>query len=160
MIAGDTRVTQQKKAVIPAEKLELHKKLIATNPKIERKGDLSLDSTFEDLKTILARYARWFAVREGMVRNKRDYHLVLEKPAVIDGRPQKELWFASIIQQKDSVGFYFSPPDVKNKLSPELLAHLDGKSCFHFKTLTPALKKDVEAGLKLGLEAYRKRKWI
>jgi hypothetical protein len=124
------------------------------------KTSLSLDSTFDDLKTILARYAKWFTVREGTVKNKRDYHLILEKPVVIDGRPRKELWFASIIQQKDSVGFYFTPPDVKDKLSPELLAHLDGKSCFHFKALTPALKKDLETGLKLGVEAYRKRNWI
>ena len=120
----------------------------------------SLDPVFDELKAILARHAKLFTVREGAVKNKRDYHLILEKQLVIDGRPRKELWFASIIQQKDSVGFYFTPPDVKDKLSPELLAHLDGKSCFHFKTLTPALKKDVEAALKLGLEAYRKRKWL
>jgi len=120
----------------------------------------SLDPVFDELKAILARHAKLFTVREGAVKNKRDYHLILEKQLVIDGRPRKELWFASIIQQKDSVGFYFTPPDVKDKLSPELLAHLDGKSCFHFKTLTPALKKDVEAALKLGLESYRKRKWL
>ena len=79
---------------------------------------------------------------------------------MVGGRQRNELWFASIIQQKDSVGFYFTAPDVKSKLSPELLKHLDGKSCFHFKTLTPALKKHVEAALKLGLEAYRKKKWL
>jgi len=120
----------------------------------------SLDQVFDELKTIFIRHAKLFTVREGTVKNKRDYHLILEKQMVIDGHPRKELWFASIIQQKDSVGFYFTPPGVKDKLSPELLAHLDGKSCFHFKTLTPALKKDVERALKLGLEAYRKKKWL
>jgi hypothetical protein len=124
-------------------------------PAREAPKSASLDQVFDDLKTILARYARWFTEREGTVKNKRDYHLILQKPMVIDGRKRKELWFASIIQQKDSVGFYFTPPDVKSKLSPELLKHLDGKSCFHFKTLTPALKKHVEAALKVGLEAYR-----
>jgi hypothetical protein len=120
----------------------------------------SLYQVFDELKTILARHSKPFTVREGTVKNKRDYHLILEKQVVIDGRPRKELWFASIIQQKDSVGFYFTPPDVKDKLSPELLSHLDGKSCFHFKALTPALKKDVEAAMKLGLDAYRKKNWI
>jgi hypothetical protein len=120
----------------------------------------SLDQVFDDLKTILGRHARLFTEREGTVKNKRDYHLILQKPVVIDGRERKELWFASIIRQKDSVGFYFTPPDVKSKLSLELLKHLDGKSCFHFKTLTPALKKDVEGALQLGLEAYRKKKWL
>jgi len=121
---------------------------------------ISLDPVFEELKAMLARHSKPFTVREGTVKNKRDYHLILAKQVVIDGRPRKELWFASIIQQKDSVGFYFTPPGVKDKLSPALLAHLDGKSCFHFKSLTPALKKDVEAALKLGLDAYRKQKWL
>jgi len=129
-------------------------------PAREADKSASLDQVFDELKTILSRHAKLFTEREGMVKNKRDYHLILQKPLVIDGRKRDELWFASIIQQKDSVGFYFTPPDVKSKLSPELLQHLDGKSCFHFKTLTPALKKDVEAALKAGLEAYRKKKWL
>jgi len=124
------------------------------------KTSLALDSTFDELKTILARHSKWFTVREDTVKNKRNYHLILEKQVVIDGRPRKELWFASIILQKDSVGFYFTPPGVKDKLSAELLSHLDGKSCFHFKVLTPALKKDVEAAMKLGLESYRRQKWL
>lgn len=127
-----------------------------------RKADqpASVDQVFDELRTVLARHAKLFTEREGMVKNKRDYHLILEKPLMIGGRQRKELWFASIIQQKDSVGFYFTPPDVKSKLSPELLKHLDGKSCFHFKTLTPALKKHVAAALKVGLDAYRKKKWL
>ena len=64
----------------------------------------ALDVVFDEFKTILARYASWFTVREGPVKNKRDYHLILQKPLVIDGRKRDELWFASIIQQKDSVG--------------------------------------------------------
>jgi hypothetical protein len=129
-------------------------------PAREPKQSASLDRVFDELKTILGHHARWFTEREGMVRNKRDYHLTLQKPLVIGGRERKELWFASIIQQKDSVGFYFTPPDVKSKLSPELLRHLDGKSCFHFKTLTPAMKRHVEAALRVGIVAYRKKKWL
>ena len=128
-------------------------------PAAKANTSTSLDQVFDELKAILARHARLFTVRDGLVKNKRDYHLILEKPVVIGGRPRKELWFASIIQQKASVGFYFTP-DVKSKLSPELLKHLDGGSCFHFKTLTPALKKHVEAALKAGVEDYRKKKWL
>lgn len=122
----------------------------------------ALDAVFDELKAILTRYASSFTVREGAVKNKRDYHLILQKPLVIDGRKRDDLWFASIIQQKDSVGFYFTCmyEDVKSKLSPELLKHLDGKCCFHMKALTPGLKKDVDAALKAGLVAYKKRKWL
>lgn len=124
----------------------------------------SLDAVFDDIKALMVPYAPKFTVREGAVRNKRDYHLILEKPLVIDGRERNELWFASIILQKYNVGFYFMPVycDVseKKKLSSELLQHLDGSCCFHFKALTPALKKDIAAALKLGLAGYKKRGWL
>ena len=124
----------------------------------------SLDTVFDDIKAILARHSKPFTVREGAVRNKRDYHLILEKPLVINGRPKKELWFASVIQQKHNVGFYFMLVNDcakdGNPLSPELLSHLDGKGCFHMTSLTPGLKKDIDSALKFGLAAYKKRKWL
>jgi hypothetical protein len=126
--------------------------------------DASLDAVFDDIKALLVPYASKFTVREGAVRNKRDYHLILQKPLIIDGLQRDELWFASIIQQKHNVGFYFKPAycdtDGKNKLSLGLLEHLDGKSCFHFTTLTPALRKDIAAALKLGLAGYKKGGWF
>ena len=124
----------------------------------------ALDNVFDELKAILARYAPSFTVREGAVKNKRDYHLIIQKPLVINGRKKDELWFASVILQKGAVGFYLSAmyccDDLKARLSPDLLKHLDGKTCFHMKTLTPALKKDIDAALKLGLDAYKQRKWL
>lgn len=125
---------------------------------------INLDAVFDELKAILNRYASSFTVREGAVKNKRDYHLIIEKPQVIDGRKKDELWFASVIQQKHNVGFYFMPiyccRQDEKKLSPALMKHLDGKCCFHMKSLTPELKRDVDAALKLGLAAYKKRKWL
>jgi len=123
-----------------------------------------LDLVFDDLKSILSRHANSFTVREGYVKNKRDYHLILQKPLVIDGRKKDELWFASVIQQKHNIGFYFMPiygcKEVRSQLSPALLQHLDGKSCFHLTSLTPALKKDIDAALQIGLAAYKKQKWL
>lgn len=123
---------------------------------------VSLDAVFDELRTILSKYARAFRVREGAVRGKRDYHLIIVKPLTVDGREKKELWFASVIQQKHNVGFYYMPlhgcAGVRDKLSPDLLQHVDGKSCFHFRTLTPKLKKDVDVAIKIGLAAYKKEK--
>ena len=125
---------------------------------------VELDSVFDELKALLARYAPSFTVREGAVKNKRDYHLKIQRPLVIDGKKKDDLWFASVIQQKDSVGFYLTAlygcDEVKAKLSPALLKQLDGKTCFHMKALTPELKKDVDAALKVALAAYKKRKWL
>src|SRR5262249_24648909 len=124
----------------------------------------SLDAVFDELKAILVSYAAGLEERTGGVRNKRDCQLYTRKPVVVDGHKRDEMYFAGLIQQKDSVGFYFFPvyscDDVKAKLPPELLEYLDGKACFHFRRLTPDLKKDIQAALKIGLKAYRERKWI
>ena len=123
-----------------------------------------LDAIFDDIKAILAKYAKSFTVREGAVKNKRDYHLIVQQPLVIDGRKKDELWFASVIQQKHNVGFYFMPlyccGKDGTKLSSELMKHLDGKCCFHMTSLTPGLRKDIDDALKVGLAAYRNRKWL
>src|SRR5208337_5349945 len=76
-------------------------------PTCEADKSASLDQVFDELKAILSRHAKLFTEREGTVKNKRDYHLILvpQKPAVVAGRQRNELWFASIIQQKNSVGF-------------------------------------------------------
>jgi hypothetical protein len=126
-------------------------------------NSFALDAVFDDLKAILVRYAPSFTVREGYVRDKRDYHLIIKKPQVINGRQRDETWFASVIQQRNNVGLYLTACSGANllaQLSPELLKHLDGKSCFHMKTLTPGLKKDVDAALKLGIAAYKKQGWL
>lgn len=118
----------------------------------------TLDSVFDKLRVVLGRHAKPFTEHSGMVKNKRDYHLISRKPVVINGRKRKELYFASIIQQKNSVGFYFNRAYCEN--APELLEHLDGKGCFHLKALTPGLEKEIDAALKVGLRTCRERKWI
>ena len=124
----------------------------------------SLASVFDELKTILASHAAGLTERTGTVRNKRDYQLYSAMPVTVLGRKRDAMYFAGLIQQKDSIGFYFFPvyccEEVKARLAPELLKYLDGKACFHFKRLTPEMKKDVQAALKIGLKAYRERKWI
>jgi hypothetical protein len=122
-----------------------------------------LDAVFDDLKAILAKYAKSFAVREGAVKNKRDYHPIVEKPLVIDGRKKDELWFASVIQQKHSVAFYFMPLYCCKdgaKPSSELMGHFDGKCRFHVTSLTPGQTRSINDALKVGLAAYKKRKWL
>jgi len=49
---------------------------------------------------------------------------------------------------------------VKRKLSPALLKLLQGKTCFHVKAMNEELKKDIEAALVLGIQAYRERGWL
>jgi len=55
-------------------------------PAREANKSAALDQVFDELKTILGRHAKLFTEREGVVKNKRDYHLILQKPLVIGGR--------------------------------------------------------------------------
>lgn len=134
-----------------------------TAAKSAKEKSIELEAIFGEMKAILQRHAKVFTERSDTVKNKNNYHLIVVKPQVIAGHKRDELWFASIIQQKDSVGFYFtlvSRDEVRAQLSSALLEHRDGGACFHFKTLTPQLKKDVQAALKIGVEVYRKQGWL
>jgi len=122
----------------------------------------SLEALFDELMAILSAHAAGLAERRGGVKDKRDYQLYNEKPVVVDGRKKDEMYFAGLIQQKDSVGFYFFPvyscDDVKAKLPPELLKHLDGKACFHFKQLTPGAEEECAGGAEDWAEGVSRQK--
>ena len=86
------------------------------------------------------------------------------KPVVIDGRKRKEVFFASLVIQKDYVGFYFMPiyaeTDLKTVFKPELLRLLKGKSCFHIKKLDDELLRQIKAAVKIGHALYQERGWV
>ena len=72
------------------------------------------------------------------MKDKDDYLVSSPKEAIRHGRKYPETYFAGVIAQKGYVGFYFMPvqADEQSRIfSPELLALLKGKSCFHFKRL-------------------------
>jgi hypothetical protein len=73
-------------------------------------------------------------------------------------------FFASVIEQKDYVGFYCMPiymnPKLKSKAVPRLLKMLKGKCCFHLKIVDSELLGDVKALLDLGLEHFTKSGWL
>ena len=106
-----------------------------------REGAKDLTAVFDEVQGMMAEYVPPFKAGGGQIRAKRDYHLVVPKPVVISanaygGKPYSAA-MASLILQKDFVGFYYMPvymePGVKKKLAPELVKLLKGKSCFHVK---------------------------
>ena len=56
---------------------------------------------------------------------------------------KKQLFFASAVTRKNYVSFYLMPvymyPDLLQDISPGLKKRMQGKSCFNFKKLEPAL---------------------
>jgi hypothetical protein len=120
-----------------------------------------LKRTFKKLKKILEQY-------EGSLKLKFDlkekYELWTDKEVNIAGKNKKELFFAGLTIQKNYVSFYFMPiyvePELKEKLEPELLKLLKGKSCFHIKSIDQELENKINDTLQKGYKLYQKNDFI
>jgi len=116
---------------------------------------------FNKLKKELKRY-------ENPLKSKLDldsrYDLWSFNDLEIAGRRRKEVFFASVVIQRNYVGFYYMPvyTDVtlKDVFQPDLLKLLKGKSCFHIKTLDPDLLAQIKRALKIGYDLYKSRGWV
>lgn len=92
------------------------------------------------------------------------FDLVSIKKVEIEGRKRSQVYFASIIQRKEYVGFYFMPvysaPEMKAFFQPELLGRLKGKSCFHIKSLDEQLLGQIREACEKGFHLYQNRGWV
>ena len=126
----------------------------------------SLNALFDTLHKMLSRHAPPFKLKTGMVRNKRDLHLVAPKPVAIPGayggKPVDKA-MASIIEQKGYVGFYFTTingdPALKKKLSA-LMKTSKGKSCFHLTQSDDGMLREIEIALQAGTNFFRTKGWL
>jgi hypothetical protein len=108
---------------------------------------------FEQLKQILAPYAPGLTV-------------TADTPAAysLDGpyseKWKKPLFFGSAQIKKNYVSFYLMPvymnPELQKGISPELKKHMQGKSCFNFKKVEPALFEELAALTRAGFEGFLK----
>jgi hypothetical protein len=121
----------------------------------------SLNALFDTLHKMLSRHAPPFKLKTGMVRDKRDLHLVSPKPVAIPGayggKPVDKA-MASIIEQKGYVGFYFTTanadPALRKKL-PLLVKTLKGKTCFHLTKSDDGMLQEIESALQAGTRFFR-----
>lgn len=93
------------------------------------------------------------------------FTLTLDTPTgiSIDGpyseKWKKEVFFAAAQIKKNYVSFYLMPvymhPDLLDNISPELKKHMQGKSCFNFKKMEPALFDELAELTRVGFERFR-----
>lgn len=74
--------------------------------------------------------------------------------------PNKQpLFFAGVQPRKNYVSFYLMPvyvfPDLLSGISADLRKRMQGKSCFNFKKLDPALFAELAALTRAGFERYQ-----
>ena len=72
----------------------------------------------------------------------------------------REIYLGGVRIQKNYVSFYLMPvyifPDLLIGVSPQLLKHMQGKSCFNFKAIDESLFSELSALAQEGIEQFRK----
>jgi hypothetical protein len=107
---------------------------------------------FEQLKNILRPYASELTVRTDTPNT---YYL----DGPYSEKWKKELFFGSAQIKKNYVSFYLMPvymyPELLKDISPELKKHMQGKSCFNFKKVEPALFDELAVLTRKGADKFR-----
>jgi hypothetical protein len=107
----------------------------------------SFPMVFHHLQAILQPYASKLSVT---VDNDEAYSL----DGPFSEKWKKNLFFGSVQIKKNYVSFYLMPvymfPELLEGISPELKKHMQGKSCFNFKKVEPALFEQLAVLTKEG----------
>lgn len=119
-------------------------------------GQPDLVSVFDQIKKLISKYSK--GNYKVIADKPGHFELYYGKEVEIAGRKYPEVAFASLLVQKGYVGFYFFPvyidASIKNKIKPELLKTLKGKTCFHIKKNDPVLLKQIGEALEAGNKYY------
>jgi hypothetical protein len=71
----------------------------------------------------------------------------------------KALFFAAVRRGKSYVSFHLMPvyaqPDLLEGMSPALRKHMQGKSCFNFKTVDEGLFKELDDLTEAGFARFK-----
>jgi hypothetical protein len=114
-------------------------------------------ATFATLKSVLAKYAPKLTV---VTDKPGEYYL----DAGYSEKWKKPICFGAVQTGKNYVSLYlmavYGCPALLDGSSDELRKRMQGKSCFNFKTVTPAQLKELKALTKRCFEAYKKQGWL
>jgi len=116
-----------------------------------------LDSVFVALRKVMAPYAAT------LVATRDDAHeLYVDTPHI--QKNKKPLFFGAVQVKKAYVSFHLMPvyvqPGLLDDVSPELKARMQGKSCFNFAAVEPALFTELAALTKAGFASYQQQGFI
>lgn len=112
---------------------------------------------FAELRKVLALYAATLDV----VKDD-------ENELYVDTRHKqknkKPLFFGAVQLKKSYVSFHLMPvylrPELLASISPELKSRMQGKSCFNFSAVEPALFKELAALTKASFASYKEQGFV
>jgi hypothetical protein len=110
-----------------------------------------MQKTFESLKAILKQHA-------GGMRITVDTDKAFSMDAGYSARWRKDVYFAGVRLGKSYVSYYLMPlyvcPEVLEAVSPELRKHMQGKSCFNFKTVSSDQAAELSKLTKISVRVF------
>lgn len=112
-----------------------------------------MKEVFETLRGILQKHAGGMTVKE-------DTPVSYSLDAGYSETWKKDVWFGGVRLGKSYVSYHLMAvyvcPDLVAGLSPDLRKRMQGKSCFNFKTLTPAHVKELSRLTRESVGRFRK----
>lgn len=116
-----------------------------------------LKVVFAELRKVLAPYA------ERLVATRDDpAELYVDTRHVQKNR--RPLFFGAVQIKKSSVSFHLMPvyvrPELLDPVSASLRARMQGKSCFHFSAVEPALFVELAALTEAAYASYREQGFV
>ena len=109
------------------------------------------NGVFDALRPILAKYAKRLVVTQDA-----DTAFQLNTAKTMDNG--NAWYFGGAVIKKNYVSFHLFPvytdTDLLDDVSAALMGRMQGKSCFNFETVDPALFKELAALTKRGFDRY------
>ena len=116
---------------------------------------------FQDMLAIMKKFEKGMKVKTD---GKTKYDMYGTKKVNLYNKEFDGMYFASVMIQKNSVGFHYFPQYANPKLLAELPENLKkclkGKTCFHIKKRDEDLYKSIKSYVKIGYDGYKKMGWI
>jgi hypothetical protein len=116
-----------------------------------------LSPVFVELRKLMTPYA------EKLVATRSDAQELYVDTKHIQ-KNKKPMFFGAVQVKKSYVSFHLMPvyvkPELLESVSPDLKARMQGKSCFNFSTVEPALFKELATLTKAGYASYKQQGFI
>jgi hypothetical protein len=141
------------------EAIQVTRRKTASSPKksASAKPTKDFEGVFAALKQILERYEKDLQV----LPYKPGYYCLVTRLAVQKGKP---VWFAAIRMGKNYVSYHFMPvymnAAIEKRIPEELKKRMQGKACFNFSEVDPALFRQLSELTAAGFEGYRALKYV
>ena len=116
-----------------------------------------LSPVFAELRKVMAPYASKLSAA-------RDNDQELYVDTLHLQKNKKPLFFGAVQVKKSYVSFHLMPvyvkPELLASISPELKTRMQGKSCFNFTAVEPALFKELASLTKAGFASYKEQGFV